>query len=281
MQRVKENEQDHPPECMEKCVQKEFDRADIVRDVWSRLTKRWKAVRLIEGHIACVRNQVYFVIWPEAKERNFGRIGGVMKRRDFLRSAGVVSAALAFPKTRHLLAYGAAPDAWRTFEVTASVQVLKPSGMTRIWLPAALVNSTPFQKTLANDFKAEDGTAKMVESGADSLGIIAAEFPAGVKPVLTVTSRIATKNYAVDLSAAGKAPKEGHAELEHFLRPTKLLPIDGIVRTTATEITKDAKTDVEKARAIYEWIVENTFRNPKTRGCGLGDIRFKIGRASC
>ncbi len=199
-----------------------------------------------------------------------------MKRRDFLRSAGVVSAALAFPKTRHLLAYGAAPDAWRTFEVTASVQVLKPSGMTRIWLPAALVNPTPFQKTLANDFKAEDGTAKMVESGADSLGIIAAEFPAGVKPILTVTSRIATKNYAVDLSAAGKAPKEDHAELEHFLRPTKLLPIDGIVRTTATEITKDAKTDVEKARAIYEWIVENTFRNPKTRGCGQGDIRFML-----
>jgi hypothetical protein len=33
MQRVKENEQDHSPEWMEKCVQKGFDRADIVRDV--------------------------------------------------------------------------------------------------------------------------------------------------------------------------------------------------------------------------------------------------------
>jgi hypothetical protein len=61
-------------------------------------------------------------------------------------------------------------------------------------------------------------------------------------------------------------------------RPTKLLPTDGIVKTTATEITKDAKTDVEKARAIYEWIVENTFRNPKTRGCGLRDIRFMLSR---
>jgi transglutaminase-like putative cysteine protease len=42
------------------------------------------------------------------------------------------------------------------------------------------------------------------------------------------------------------------------------------------EITSGAKTDLEKARAIYEWIVENTFRNPKTRGCGLGDIRFML-----
>jgi transglutaminase-like putative cysteine protease len=124
--------------------------------------------------------------------------------------------------------------------------------------------------------KAEGGTAKMVESRADSLGIIAAEFPAGVKPALSVTSRVTTKNYAVDFSAVGNAPKADKKDLERFLRPTKLLPTNGIVKTTAAEITKGAKTDVEKACAIYEWIVENTFRNPKTRGCGLGDIRFML-----
>jgi transglutaminase-like putative cysteine protease len=91
-----------------------------------------------------------------------------------------------------------------------------------------------------------------------------------------VTSRIATKNCAVDLSAPSKVPKETREELEHFLRPTKLLPTGGIVKETAIEITKGAKTDLEKARAIYEWIVDNTFRNPKTRGCGVGDIRFML-----
>jgi transglutaminase-like putative cysteine protease len=94
--------------------------------------------------------------------------------------------------------------------------------------------------------------------------------------VLTLTSRISTKNRTVDLSAPGKVPKADRAELEHFLRPTKLLPTDGVVKATAIEITRGAKTDVEKARAIYEWIVDNTFRNPKTRGCGLGDIRFML-----
>jgi transglutaminase-like putative cysteine protease len=143
-------------------------------------------------------------------------------------------------------------------------------------VPAALINQTPFQKTLANSFNAERGSAKIVESKTDALGIIVAEFPVGVRPVLTVTSRIATKNCAVDLSAPGKAPKENHAELDHFLQPTKRLPTDGIVKATATEITSGAKTDVEKARAIYEWIVDKTFRNPKTRGCGVGDIRFML-----
>ena len=199
-----------------------------------------------------------------------------MKRRDFLRSSGVVSVGMAFPKAGRAFVQGAAPEAWRTFDVTTRVQVMKPSGTTRIWIPAALVIPTPFQKTLANDFKAEGGTAKLIESSADSLGIIAAEFPAGVLPVLTVTSRITTKNFAVDLSAPGKAPKEDPAELKHFLRATKLMPTDGIIKATAAGITKDSNTDVEKARAIYEWIVENTFRNPKTRGCGLGDIRFML-----
>jgi transglutaminase-like putative cysteine protease len=199
-----------------------------------------------------------------------------MNRRDFLLSASAVSAGLAFSKAGRLFAAATTSDAWRTFEVTTRVEVLKSSGTTRVWVPAALNAQTPFQKTLANAFTVEGGTAKTLESNTDGLGIIAAEFPAGVKPLLTVTSRIATRNVAVDLSAPGNAPKESSAALAPFLRPTKFLPTDGIVLSAAAEITKGAKTDVAKARAIYEWIVDNTFRNPNTRGCGVGDIRFML-----
>jgi transglutaminase-like putative cysteine protease len=199
-----------------------------------------------------------------------------MNRRDFLRSAGAVSAGLALSRTGHLFAQGTASGSWRMFEVTTRVEVLKSSGATRIWVPAALINQTPFQKTLANAFNAEGGSAKIVESKTDALGIIAAEFPAGVNPILTITSRIVTKNWVVDLSAPSRASQKNEADLEHFLRPTKLLPTEGIVKATATKITRQAKTDVDKARAIYEWIVDNAFRNPKTRGCGVGDIRFML-----
>jgi hypothetical protein len=34
-----------------------------------------------------------------------------------------------------------------------------------------------------------------------------------------VTSQVRTKNYAVDLSAPGKAPQASRAELDYFLRP--------------------------------------------------------------
>ncbi len=199
-----------------------------------------------------------------------------MNRRDFLRSAGAASLSAALPKAAHLQAAGAISDGWRTFEVTTRVEVLKPSGVTRVWLPAALPVETAFQKALANTFYAPTGLAKLVETKSDSLVVVVAEFPAGAKAVLTGTSRIKTKNLAVNLSAPGKPQKVSRAELQYFLRPTKLMPTDGIVKSTADEITKGSKTDVAKARAIYEWIVDNTFRDPKTRGCGTGDIRFML-----
>ena len=139
-----------------------------------------------------------------------------MNRRDFVRSVGIVSASLALPKTGRLLAERTPSSDWRTFEVTTRVEVLKLSGTTRIWVPAALLGRTPFQKTLSNTFNAEGGIARIVERKPDALGIIAAEFPAGVKPVFSVTSRIATKNSGVDLSACGKAPKANPGELHHF-----------------------------------------------------------------
>jgi transglutaminase-like putative cysteine protease len=199
-----------------------------------------------------------------------------MNRRDFLRSVGIASASLALPKAEVLFAKSPTPERWRTFEVTTRVEILTSPAATRVWLPAALMGETPFQRTLANRFHAEGGVAKMVESKTDGLGIVAAEFPAGVKPVLTLTSRIATTNYAVDLAAPAKAPRVTPTELRYCLRPTTLLPTNGIVKTTADEITSGAHTDIEKARLIYAWIVDNTFRDPKTRGCGVGDIRFML-----
>jgi transglutaminase-like putative cysteine protease len=197
-----------------------------------------------------------------------------MKRRDFLRSTGAICAGYALSKSIPLLAETAA-SSWRTFEVTTRVEVLNPNGETRIWLPAAVVRNAPFQKTLANVFTAEGGTASFSEVKQGEVGIVSASYPSGTKPILTLRSRVSLKDYSVDLLAAKQqhAPEE---ELEYYRQPSKFIPTDGIVKDTAEKATKGAITDVEKARAIYEWIVDNTFRDPKVRGCGRGDIRFML-----
>src|SRR5215475_7055554 len=98
-----------------------------------------------------------------------------MNRRDFLRTASVVSAGLAFSKPSRLFAEDTAADGWRTFEVTTRVEVLKPSGTTLIWLPEALIVQTPYQKTLENKYNAEDGSVERFENKADGLGIVTAK----------------------------------------------------------------------------------------------------------
>src|SRR5215831_5063991 len=112
-----------------------------------------------------------------------------MKRRDFLRAAGSVAGGLALGSPSRLLA---GDPGWRTFEVTTQVEVLKPSGTTRVWLPAALISSTPYQRTLGNTVHCENGAAKTVVNKTETLGIVVAEFPPGVNPILTVMSRAAT-----------------------------------------------------------------------------------------
>src|SRR2546428_4383558 len=87
-----------------------------------------------------------------------------MNRRDFLRSAGVISAGLALPRVTRLFAGSPASAGWRTFDLTTRVEILKPSGTTRIWLPVGLISETPFQRTLANTYHAEGGVARMIGS---------------------------------------------------------------------------------------------------------------------
>jgi len=214
-----------------------------------------------------------------------------MNRRKFLRAAGVASAGALFGSVAKT-AIGASTDArgsageasglnvgstWHTYELTTKVEVLKYPGATRVWVPAVLPNELPFQRSFGNSIETVGGKGIVNQNGKEFFAVAYAEFPAGTAPVFTVTSRVATRDYFVDLSLPGtSALALTPAERAYYLRATKLQPTDGIVRDTALRITASATTDVDKARAIYEWIVENTFRNPKTRGCGLGDIRFML-----
>jgi len=62
------------------------------------------------------------------------------------------------------------------------------------------------------------------------------------------------------------------ADYARDLAPTSLGPIDGQVKILADQITQGKTTVLEKAKAIYDWVCENMYRDPKTIGCGPGDV---------
>jgi transglutaminase-like putative cysteine protease len=145
-------------------------------------------------------------------------------------------------------------------------------------VPLPLTTKTDWHNPLGNKWIGNAPQAKVVTDAKYGAEMLYAEWPESEKqPVVEVTSRFATRDRAVDPSKANpNGPKLSASEVKFFTAPTDLIPTDGIVRETARDITKSAKTDVDKARAIYEWVVENTFRDPKVRGCGWGDIKSML-----
>lgn len=197
-----------------------------------------------------------------------------MNRRTFLKVSAATAAAGALPWRD----VAASAGDWRTYEVTTRVTILNPRGGARAWIPLPMTDDTPWQTALGNSWSGNTERAQIHADGKYGATILAAEWRDGqTAPVIEVTSRFMTRDRATDFARPNaKAEKLSASEVAFYTAPTELIPTDGIVRDTAHEIVKGARGDVDKARAIYDWVVENTFRDPKTRGCGWGDIKAML-----
>jgi transglutaminase-like putative cysteine protease len=198
-----------------------------------------------------------------------------MERREFLKRGLTVSAGIALGGLPKFSGLASANEAkWRTFEVTTRLEVTEPVGAVRAWVPVPLTSNTDYFKREPDNWTGNFKAAKAVQYDKYGTGMVFAEWAPGEKaPVLEVKSRFMTQDRAVDLRAKpNPAIKEDKAVLNYFRQPSKLIRTDGIVATTSKGIVMGLKSDVDKSKAIYEWIVDNTFRDPKVKGCGIGDI---------
>ncbi len=202
-----------------------------------------------------------------------------MNRRSFLATGVAISTAVAWPRAAltQQSAESASTPGWRSFEVTSRIEILKPEAGAQAWLPLPSVEAPAWVRNDGNSWSGNAESVKVVRENKYGAGILYARWSANeAAPALEVLSRFSARDRMTDFS---NPPKP--VALEPRLRTlytagTDLIPVDGIVRETAVGIVKGADADIDKARAIYEWIVQNTSRNPKTRGCGLGNIRFML-----
>lgn len=198
-------------------------------------------------------------------------------RRHLLQSGAALAVApfVAPALAQEVRRFEPQPGPWRTFDVTLAVAVADTQGQTRVWLPIPDIE-TDYQRTLAHDWKGNAIAARIAADPVQGVRMLYAEFAPGEQaPVLSVTSRVQTRNRAEDWKP--EAAHEDPAVLKSYLQPTELIPVDGIVRKTAQEAIKGAGTsDLDKTRAIYKWLVANAHREPKVRGCGTGDVRTML-----
>lgn len=202
-------------------------------------------------------------------------------RRDVLRAGVALSAALATPALAGRavaadIVFAPAPGDWRRFTLTTRIAPKRPDGGAgglQAWVPLPSIEEAAWIRPGDTRWTTNAASATIerdAASGAAMLHLVWADGEAA--PKAEVTSSAALRDRAVALAAPGAAQPLTDAERQRYLRPTALIPTDGIVRETADRITAGAEGDLAKARAIYEWVVQNTFRDAAVRGCGLGDI---------
>jgi transglutaminase-like putative cysteine protease len=202
-----------------------------------------------------------------------------MERRRFLETTGVAAVA----SLARLDAASANPPAaeagWRTFEVRTRLEITGATDGTKAWIPLPL-GDTSYQKRLGDTWTGNASRCRERQDSRYGARMLCVEWSSReAAPLVEVTSRFSTttRDRAVDLAQPDPGfPRENRATIQLYLQPTHLIPTDGIVRETSNDIVKGQTSDLGKARAIYGWIVENTFRDPKVAGCGIGNIKTML-----
>jgi len=209
-----------------------------------------------------------------------------VKRRDIFKTG--LAAGVANLAPRLAAAQGAnfspMPKGWRTFVLTTRVE--PANGVTKAWIPLPTF-ATDWQRAGNVAWTGNAKTAERVRDPKYGAEMLKVEWASDQQaPVVEVTTQVQTQNRSAFAAKPASVTPLSDEERKRSLAGTELIPTDGLVKDTAEDIvrgkyagTADGRSrgsDIDKARAIYEWVVENTFRNPKTLGCGVGDISSMI-----
>jgi transglutaminase-like putative cysteine protease len=194
----------------------------------------------------------------------------MMHRRGFLATAPLIGLP-AGP------VQAAAPPSvlqWRHFIVTTRVTLPRQPARAQLWLPLAQT-AAGYQTVLDTSWQG-NGRNEIVRDATYGTAIMRSTWDdAEVAPRVEVVQVVATR----DRGSLPSVPLT-QAERQFWTAPTAEMPTDGIVLATAERITAGIAGPRDRLRAIYDWVVNTTWRDPSTRGCGYGDIKAMLETGS-
>jgi transglutaminase-like putative cysteine protease len=190
-------------------------------------------------------------------------MNGLMDRRRLVGAlgAGVACGVVGAPS----LGLAAEAGAKRQASITTTIDVSSHDGPVEVWAP--LMENVYLSQRASTPRIVCSGEAQIVRDPHYGAKMIRARWTKAGAKTLTVTQTVETRDRGVVRTSLTEA------ERRLWLQPTASVPTDGIVYARAMSIVGARTDSKEKARAIYDWIVDNTFRDPKVRGCGIGNIK--------
>jgi transglutaminase-like putative cysteine protease len=198
-----------------------------------------------------------------------------MNRRDILKSSAVAGVLGLMPRLASAQAtYAPMPKGWRNYALITRVE--PTSGVTKAWIPLPTFEAADWQRPGNVTWTGNARVTERIRDPKYNAEMLRVEWASDQQsPMIEVTAQVQAQNRSVRPGQGNAAPLSD-SERRLNLMATELLPTDGLVKETADGIVRGKQGDLAKAQALYDWVVENTFRNPTTLGCGVGDITAMI-----
>lgn len=164
------------------------------------------------------------------------------------------------------------------FEYKATVKDIPAGAKTvDVWIPVP--HNSPFQKI--TDLLIESPYTYRIRTGQYGNKVLHISAKEPQQSSFTVTMRfnaMRMEHVQERLQQAGYAPvkEKRDPDMDRWLEPDRLVPIDGKIKRWADEVVDaaGARTDLEKARAIYNHVVATVKYDKTGQGWGRGDIYY-------
>lgn len=198
----------------------------------------------------------------------------ILGRRELLQVGTATAFAPLLPRNaRAESTFAPQPGAWRHFEIVTRIDIQQSAAGTLAWIPVPSLEAPDWLRAEGSTWSTNARSAEIVRESRYGAEMLHVAWRANeARPSIEIVNRIATRDRSVSFSRPTGVAVLSAKERQLFTEGTALIPVDGLVKNTSDAIVAGLETDFDKARAIYEWVVENTFRDPKVRGCGIGDI---------
>ena len=191
----------------------------------------------------------------------------------------VVSAFFVFPILSILcLIASPAPAKERRAAVTVDVKLNAPPGAhsVRLWIPYPMSDAN--QKVTDVSVSGNFTASGVYREGVFGNAILYAEWNEAEVPRTLTCTFTATRKEAVTKAFPARELPVPREELRLYLASTRLGSTEGAAKEYASKITNGKRTTLEKARALYDWTVDNMYRDPDVKGCGLGEVDVLLHR---
>lgn len=159
----------------------------------------------------------------------------------------------------------------RKFTITNDYKFETTDEIIQLWVPLPL--DSDYQSLVDISFEGNYNITKIVENDYNSNVLYVFWEKGSFDPELNIKLEVLTKQKFINLSNE-KDEIDYSKYVVRYLEPTRHVPVNDKLKEFVAQITKDAKSQLEKARAIYNWIVTSTYKDSGIVGAeGWGSDR--------